>query len=160
MISIIVLPFFSIITGVWNRIVVNKSIIHLSLLVLRVWVFQYILLSNKILRGSIFMILCVRLLIIVVIFFVCQKSLTFYVFFELRLIPTLLMVFIFGYQPEKLQARIYLLMYTVFSSLPLLLIFIRNNLYLRFINHQFIIWYVFVMTFGFRVKTPLYLVHV
>ena len=160
MISIIVLPFFSIITGMWNRIVVNKSIIHLSLLVLRVWVFQYILLSNKILRGSIFIILCIRLLRIVFVFFVCRKSLTFYVFFELRLIPTLLMVFIFGYQPEKLQARIYLLMYTVFSSLPLLLIFIRNNLYLSFINHQFLIWYVFVMTFGFRVKTPLYLVHV
>ena len=138
----------------------NKNILQLRLLVLRLWVSQYILLANKIFKGSFFILLCVCLIGIIFTFFLRKKTLTFYVFFELSLIPTLLIVFFFGYQPEKLQARIYLLMYTVFSSLPLLLIFIRNNAYLRFIKHQFLIWYVFVITFGFRVKTPLYLVHV
>jgi len=75
------------------------------------------------------------LLIVIIIFFLTEKSITFYVFFELRLIPTLIMVFLFGYQPEKLQASMYLLLYTVFSSLPLLLVFIRNNLYMRHMGH-------------------------
>ena len=83
-----------------------------------------------------FSLACSVLLTVVVIFFVCQKSITFYVFFELSLIPTLMMVFFFGYQPEKLQARIYLLLYTVFSSLPLLLVFIRNKIYIGYINHE------------------------
>jgi len=96
------------------------------------------LLSNKILRGSLFYLLCLVLIGVVFVFFVRQKRITFYVFFELRLIPTLLIVFLFGYQPEKLQARLYLLLYTVFSSLPILLIFISNSLYLRFISHQFL----------------------
>jgi len=118
------------------------------------------LISNKIAREGLFYCLCAWLLLIVIVFFLCQKRVTFYVFFELRLIPTLIMVFFFGYQPEKLQARIYLLLYTVFSSLPLLLVFIRNSLFISHINHSYTLWYVFIITFGFRVKTPLYLVHV
>ena len=97
--------------------------------------FHYIFISNLIGKGSIFRAACVRLVRVIVIFFVREKRLTFYVFFELRLIPTLIMVFIFGYQPEKLQARIYLLLYTVFSSLPLLLLFISNKLYIRHMGH-------------------------
>ena len=160
MINLFIFPFFSVIFGMWGGSIINKSIVKLGLIVLSFWVFQYMLLSNKILRGSLFYLLCVVLMGVVFVFFLRQKRITFYVFFELRLIPTLLIVFLFGYQPEKLQARLYLLLYTVFSSLPILLVFISNSLYLGLISHQFLMWYVFVITFGFRVKTPLYLVHV
>jgi len=37
------------------------------------------------------------------------------------LLPTLFIVLLFGYQPEKLRAGQYLLLYTVLASLPLLL---------------------------------------
>ena len=46
--------------------------------------------------------------------------LSFYVFFESRLIPTLFLILGWGYQPERVQASIYLLFYTLLASLPLL----------------------------------------
>ena len=118
------------------------------------------LVFNKIMKGSLFCSCCIALLMVVVTFFCREKRLTFYVFFELSLIPTLIIVFFFGYQPEKLQASMYLLMYTVFSSLPLLLVFLSNRRYMVFINHKLVWWYSLIMTLGFRVKTPLYIVHV
>ena len=154
------LPFLSLLFCFDWSCLVNKNFLKLSLVVLRFWVFQYMLVSNKIGKSSLFSLFCFLLLFVVIIFFVCQKGVTFYVFFELRLIPTLMIVFFFGYQPEKLQARIYLLLYTVFSSLPLLLVFIRNSLFISHIDHSHILWYVTIMTLGFRVKTPLYIVHV
>lgn len=56
--------------------------------------------------------------------------LSFYVFFESRLIPTLFLILGWGYQPERVQAGIYLLFYTLLASLPLLvgILFVYNNL--------------------------------
>jgi NADH-ubiquinone oxidoreductase chain 4 len=44
----------------------------------------------------------------------------FVLFFESRLIPTLFLILIWGYQPERVQAGICLLFYTLLASLPLL----------------------------------------
>ena len=41
--------------------------------------------------------------------------------FEVSLIPTLILIIGWGYQPERLQAGIYLIMYTITASLPLLI---------------------------------------
>ena len=51
-------------------------------------------------------------------------------FFESRLIPTLLLILVWGYQPERVQAGIYLLFYTLLAYLPLLvgILFIYNSL--------------------------------
>jgi NADH:ubiquinone oxidoreductase subunit 4 (subunit M) len=46
--------------------------------------------------------------------------LSFYIFFESRLIPTLFLILGWGYQPEQVQAGIYLLFYTLLASLLLL----------------------------------------
>nr|APH08708.1 NADH dehydrogenase subunit 4 [Pygmaeconus traillii] len=52
--------------------------------------------------------------------FMCSSSLTFYFLFEVSLIPTLMLILGWGYQPERLQAGMYMMMYTVAASLPLL----------------------------------------
>jgi NADH:ubiquinone oxidoreductase subunit 4 (subunit M) len=44
----------------------------------------------------------------------------FYVIFEATLIPIFILVFGWGYQPERVVASLYLLFYTLFASLPLL----------------------------------------
>ena len=155
-----VLPFCCLIFCNGSLSFINKRFIKIRLLLLSFWVFQYMLVCNKIVKGSLFYYCCISLLTVVLIFFCGEKSITFYVFFELSLIPTLIIVFFFGYQPEKLQAGIYLLMYTVFSSLPLLLVFLRNKVYIIFMRHELFWWYSLIMTLGFRVKTPLYIVHV
>lgn len=133
---------------------------QILLTVLTLWVFQQIYVINRISLGSLFHLVCLALILTCIRFFLCSKTLTFYILFELSLIPTLFIVFLYGYQPEKLQASMYLLLYTVLSSLPLLLIFINSSRYLCFFSASPALWFGLVMTLGFIVKTPIYLVHV
>nr|QGQ56398.1 NADH dehydrogenase subunit 4 [Pseudachorutes palmiensis] len=53
--------------------------------------------------------------------FLSNNMLYFYFFFEASLIPTLILIVGWGYQPERLQAGVYFMMYTLLVSLPLLL---------------------------------------
>lgn len=62
--------------------------------------------------------------IIVTLAFSASKLLVFYVLFEARLIPILLILMYSGSQPERLSARIYFLAYTLFFSLPFILVII------------------------------------
>nr|YP_011002223.1 NADH dehydrogenase subunit 4 [Picromerus viridipunctatus]WPO01484.1 NADH dehydrogenase subunit 4 [Picromerus viridipunctatus] len=61
--------------------------------------------------------------------FLSVNMFIFYISFEMSLIPTLFLIFGWGYQPERVFAGYYLLFYTLFASLPLLLgIFYINSL--------------------------------
>nr|ARH56131.1 NADH dehydrogenase subunit 4 [Pseudunio marocanus] len=60
------------------------------------------------------------LMVILVVCFGAGSFLVFYVMFEAGLIPILVIVYSWGYQPERLQASKYLMLYTVGASLPLL----------------------------------------
>jgi len=53
----------------------------------------------------------------------------FYISFEGVLIPIFIMVFFWGSTPEKIQAGIYIMIYTILGSLPFLvtLIFFWNE---------------------------------
>jgi len=104
-----------------------------------------------------------------VITFGCLDFLWFYVSFEASLIPTLVLILGWGYQPERIQAGTYFIFYTIFASLPLLVSIItvyyylgRTSIYLnnyvidrRFMGHM---WYL-VTVFAFIVKLPIFLVH-
>lgn len=103
----------------------------------------------------------VALAVICVVFFACRRWVRFYILFELSLLPTLAMVLLYGYQPEKLSAGGYLLLYTALASLPLLLLLVGMPSY-------FSAWEVGLIgpgagwiaaTMAFIVKTPLYGVH-
>jgi NADH-ubiquinone oxidoreductase chain 4 len=89
----------------------------------------------------------------------------FYLFFEVRLIPTLLLIVGWGYQPERLQAGIYLLFYTLLASLPIIiaLFFIYlhfNSLVFFFFSGDLnrLFFYVLV-NFVFFIKIPMFFVH-
>nr|QKI32123.1 NADH dehydrogenase subunit 4 [Nassarius granifer] len=60
--------------------------------------------------------------LILILTFMSSSILVFYFLFEASLIPTLLLILGWGYQPERLQAGMYMMIYTVAASLPLLLI--------------------------------------
>lgn len=93
-------------------------------------------------------------------------NLLLFYFFEASLIPTLLLIIGWGYQPERIQAGIYLLFYTLFGSLPLLIgiIYIFNDLntitiyFLKFFNMNMYLLYISII-FAFLVKIPIYFVH-
>nr|YP_009420772.1 NADH dehydrogenase subunit 4 [Conomurex luhuanus]ASO76836.1 NADH dehydrogenase subunit 4 [Conomurex luhuanus] len=63
---------------------------------------------------------------ILVVAFYANNVMLFYFFFEASLIPTLLLILGWGYQPERLQAGMYMMIYTVAASLPLLLTILWN----------------------------------
>lgn len=60
------------------------------------------------------------LLIILYCAFGSIRLFSYYLFFEGSLIPTLFLILGWGYQPERLQAGIYLLFYTLLASLPIM----------------------------------------
>ena len=98
---------------------------------------------------------------------------TFYFLFEASLAPIFLLVLGWGYQPERLNARLSLLLYTVVASLPLLLRVVLLNLAIcssKFYTLLFIAGGLNSHTIirglirgsllmGFMVKIPLFLTH-
>nr|ASY98114.1 NADH dehydrogenase subunit 4 [Theopropus cattulus] len=116
--------------------------------------------------NKMFLFMILMLLIVLYLTFCSLDMISFYIFFESSLIPTLILIFGWGYQPERLQAGIYLLFYTLFASLPLLLgiMYLYNNLnYLVFsllYMNNFMSLYLYIsMILAFLVKMPMYLVH-
>nr|YP_009235840.1 NADH dehydrogenase subunit 4 [Bactrocera melastomatos]AMD83695.1 NADH dehydrogenase subunit 4 [Bactrocera melastomatos]WCB99095.1 NADH dehydrogenase subunit 4 [Bactrocera rubigina] len=90
----------------------------------------------------------------------------FYLFFESSLIPTLFLILGWGYQPERLQAGVYLLFYTLLVSLPMLvgIFYLYNNL--NTMNFYLLSNYMFnydllylSLILAFLVKMPMFLVH-
>lgn len=62
--------------------------------------------------------------LILTIFFSTDSLLAFYCFFELSLIPIFVLILGWGYQPERLKARIWLFIYTLIGSLPIIFVFL------------------------------------
>nr|AVN67281.1 NADH dehydrogenase subunit 4 [Archimandrita tessellata] len=122
-------------------------------------IFQYNYFSNFFLGVIIF------LLIMLVCTFSSLSLLSFYLFFESSLIPTLFLILGWGYQPERLQAGIYLLFYTLLASLPMLIgiLFLYNLSYLSFPLMEIFCMgnmYLYMsLILAFLVKMPMFMVH-
>nr|YP_008379288.1 NADH dehydrogenase subunit 4 [Nautilocaris saintlaurentae]AGS12708.1 NADH dehydrogenase subunit 4 [Nautilocaris saintlaurentae] len=119
--------------------------------------------------SSLFLTMNILLLLSLVLTFSCLDYLMFYVCFESSLIPTLILILGWGYQPERLQAGIYMLFYTLFASLPLLVSLIslykmEGTLTISLVSTVegsgmiLSIWYVCTV-FAFIVKLPMFMVH-
>nr|QCS25063.1 NADH dehydrogenase subunit 4 [Lactiforis takii] len=102
-----------------------------------------------------------------VLAFSSGNILLFYVFFEASLIPTLMLIIGWGYQPERLQAGSYLMLYTVTASLPLLAALVwrcwdvNTMMTLVLNNSSFFLSEILVMVVftAFLVKLPMYSTH-
>nr|QWZ46370.1 NADH dehydrogenase subunit 4 [Pelecyphorus foveolatus] len=88
----------------------------------------------------------------------------FYVFFEFSLIPTLILILGWGYQPERLQAGLYLLFYTMFASLPMMISIFYC--YLQFGSLHFLylgimdnLLVYLLVNMVFFIKIPMFFVH-
>lgn len=53
-----------------------------------------------------------------------KSLLSFYLFFELSILPVLFLILGWGYQPERISSSFYIFFYTLFGSLPLLFIIV------------------------------------
>lgn len=149
-----------------------------SLLFLTLFLFKLMFLSrralfNKLAHVSIYNIFIVALLVRLLLSFLSNSYIWFYIIFEISLIPTLFIVIGWGYQPERVQAGVYFIIYTLIASLPLLasLVYlndtligsdIRDSLLLKYeALHNSLIRYLLMvfLVLAFLVKLPIFLVH-
>nr|YP_009740870.1 NADH dehydrogenase subunit 4 [Bryodemella tuberculata diluta]QID03845.1 NADH dehydrogenase subunit 4 [Angaracris barabensis]QID03884.1 NADH dehydrogenase subunit 4 [Bryodemella tuberculata diluta] len=117
-------------------------------------------------HSSFFILLVLLLLVTLYCSFSSLSLLSFYIFFESSLVPTMLLILGWGYQPERLQAGIYLIFYTLVASLPLLLVLFKvnsifNTLYFPLLfdcGSFYFMFYIFIL-FAFLVSMPMFLFH-
>nr|YP_010279281.1 NADH dehydrogenase subunit 4 [Micrarionta opuntia]UKG20831.1 NADH dehydrogenase subunit 4 [Micrarionta opuntia] len=110
--------------------------------------------------------LVISMALVLMLCFSISDFLLFYIFFESSLIPIFLMILSWGYQQERLQASLYMVMYTVFGSLPLLLIILYINMYMSSSQIFMITIFSFLQSgvlflgfAAFMVKLPIYCLH-
>jgi len=160
----------------YRRVGLGLGVDYLScaLIMLRFWITRLVLgASHKIYQNnnfvSIFLVINIALMFFLLLTFRCIDYLSFYVRFEASLIPTLVLILGWGYQPERVQAGVYFLFYTIFASLPLLLSILsiyfksgRGSIVLSYtVLGQSLLeytWYL-IIVFAFIVKLPIFIVH-
>nr|YP_010627156.1 NADH dehydrogenase subunit 4 [Mecodina praecipua]WBK26847.1 NADH dehydrogenase subunit 4 [Mecodina praecipua] len=147
------------------------DIISYGLILLSVWISILMIMASENLMKmnfyiNFFLFNIIFLLIMLYLTFSVMNMFMFYLFFEGSLVPILMLIVGWGYQPERIKAGMYLLFYTLFVSLPLLMgiFYVFNEMnsmmiyFLKFININMYLLY-FSMIMAFLVKMPMYFVH-
>lgn len=147
------------------------DLISYGIILLRLWICSLILMAREGVNRlnnytHLFLFLIVILLILLFLTFRRTSIFIFYLFFERRLIPTLFLILGWGYQPERIQAGVYLLFYTLLASLPLLvgifyLFDVSNSInMILLLNFSFDYSLLYLcLILAFLVKMPIFLVH-
>nr|YP_009352145.1 NADH dehydrogenase subunit 4 [Limenitis sydyi]AQX44307.1 NADH dehydrogenase subunit 4 [Limenitis sydyi] len=147
------------------------DMISYGLILLSIWISSLMVMASESLYKNNFysgLFLCniIFLTLMLYLTFSMMNLFLFYLFFESSLIPTLMLIIGWGYQPERIQAGMYLLFYTLFASLPLLLgiFYVYKNMnymmiyFLKFYDYNLLILYLSLII-AFLVKMPMYFVH-
>lgn len=152
----------------------GTDFIRYVLVLLRVWIIVLVLYARqKIVNvnnspGG-FLVTNIILCLALTFTFSSIDYLLFYIRFERSLIPTLVLILGWGYQPERIQAGVYILFYTLLASLPLLVSLLRLyklggslsiglTIKVTRLNYMRVFWYFCTVT-AFIVKLPIYLFH-
>lgn len=146
------------------------DLLSYTLILLRFWICALIILAREKVYKiknyfNLFLINLLILLISLVITFCAINLFIFYLFFEISLIPTLILIIGWGYQPERIQAGIYLLFYTLLASLPIIIVIFYyyrkfGSLDFIFINNNLNRVYIYIcINIVFFIKIPMFFVH-
>nr|YP_009828732.1 NADH dehydrogenase subunit 4 [Hemerobius japonicus]QJC58964.1 NADH dehydrogenase subunit 4 [Hemerobius japonicus] len=164
--------FFVVNTSMFQEMsyFLGMDLISFGLILLSFWICVLMLTASESINRvdyskNYFLLNILVLLILLILTFSSMNLFYFYLFFESSLIPTLFLIIGWGYQPERLQAGVYLLFYTLLASLPMLVgimyLYNTNNSLLFFMlnmNYTNYLFY-FCMMMAFLVKMPMFLVH-
>nr|AOR07192.1 NADH dehydrogenase subunit 4 [Mesenchytraeus solifugus] len=151
--------------------VMSSTLITLSMWITAMMMMASTKIINEMSNPKLFTYLNLLLMIILISCFSASSMMSFYVWFEASLIPTMILIMTWGYQPERMQASIYLMLYTVTASLPMLVMF---SLVYSASNHMLMtmpseihlpvelssnqLCWLFILG-GFMVKLPMFSVH-
>nr|AST10265.1 NADH dehydrogenase subunit 4 [Parankylopteryx sp. YJ-2017] len=148
----------------------GMDLLSYGLILLSFWICTLMLTASESINRfnyskDLFIINLLVLLLMLYLTFSSMNLFYFYLFFEGSLIPTLFLIIGWGYQPERLQAGVYLLFYTLLASLPMLIgIFYiyenQNTLFFMLLKINFNNMLLYLsMLLAFLVKMPLFSVH-
>nr|YP_008081548.1 NADH dehydrogenase subunit 4 [Ascalohybris subjacens]AGK07592.1 NADH dehydrogenase subunit 4 [Ascalohybris subjacens] len=147
------------------------DLISFGLILLTFWICSLMLTASESIyrfnyNSSFFMFNILFLLFMLYLTFCSLNLFYFYLFFESSLIPTLFLIIGWGYQPERLQAGVYLLFYTLCASLPMLvgIFYLYNDccslMYFMFSeDYSMNFLFYLCLLFAFLIKMPMFLVH-
>nr|WHU31847.1 NADH dehydrogenase subunit 4 [Aeschrocoris tuberculatus] len=156
--------FPSMISGILSVDILSYSLIGLTCFIIFLMVMaSYLIYKNGNMPEE-FLLLLLFLLLFLIFTFSSLNFFYFYISFESTLIPTLFLIFGWGYQPERIVAGYYLMFYTLFASLPLLLviIYIYNSCFtldfwlidLDYVNHY--MYVSLILAFLFKMPMPFF----
>nr|WHU31860.1 NADH dehydrogenase subunit 4 [Aeschrocoris ceylonicus] len=156
--------FPSMISGVLSVDILSYSLIGLTFFIVFLMVMASYLIYKNSNMSKEFLLLLLLLLLFLIFTFSSLNFFYFYISFESTLIPTLFLIFGWGYQPERIMAGYYLMFYTLFASLPLLLIiiYIYNSCFtldfwlinLDYVNHY--MYVSLILAFLFKMPMPFF----
>nr|YP_009131510.1 NADH dehydrogenase subunit 4 [Tevnia jerichonana]AIL54896.1 NADH dehydrogenase subunit 4 [Tevnia jerichonana] len=152
----------------------SMDLMSSSLVMLTLWITSLMVMASYKIKHlnnlpQNFIKMCLLLSIFLILSFSSSNLILFYIFFESSLIPILILILTWGYQPERLQASMYLMMYTLTASLPMLvmifLIYSKNN-HLSFLLQSWETpfpnlisnWWL-ILILAFLVKMPMFSLH-
>nr|YP_004842316.1 NADH dehydrogenase subunit 4 [Anaticola crassicornis]AEM23856.1 NADH dehydrogenase subunit 4 [Anaticola crassicornis] len=137
----------------------SKNMILLTL-------FLYIILSMMTFDKGKFMIILLSFLIMF-LFFMSSTYIMMFIMFECSLLPIMLLINMYGNQPERIMAVRYMMMYTTLTSVPLFvtIIYLLNKEFSFIVFHQLTMdmpvsmFMLISLLLAFLVKIPMFLVH-
>nr|UZG91646.1 NADH dehydrogenase subunit 4 [Dermacentor reticulatus] len=142
------------------------DLLSFSMIQLSIWITFLMMIASTFLnmfKNKFFVFYVMMMMNMLVLCFSSMNLLMFYLFFESVLFPIIMMILKWGNQPERIQAGFYMLMYTIFGSLPLLVLIILNKISLNIIYNEWIYGqmnlFFFLMVLGFLVKIPMFFFH-
>nr|YP_010981238.1 NADH dehydrogenase subunit 4 [Mylabris sibirica]WOE90368.1 NADH dehydrogenase subunit 4 [Mylabris sibirica] len=150
--------------------VFSMDLISYLMILLSFWICSLMILASQGIYytnfwSRFFMFVVVCLMLSLLLAFSSMNLFMFYIFFEISLIPTLVLIVGWGYQPERLQAGVYMLFYTVLASLPMMVaIFyyylINGSLDFPHLSTEISELALYLcMNMVFYVKIPLFILH-
>nr|YP_006702477.1 NADH dehydrogenase subunit 4 [Trichuris ovis]AFK81050.1 NADH dehydrogenase subunit 4 [Trichuris ovis] len=142
-----------------NLLNISHSLSYLMVFLTLLLFYSYTNYISKEMKSFFYLILFYLPLLI--LFFLSENILMFYMLFELSILPIFLMILGWGSQPERLFASNYLLFYTLLFSFPLVIIFMvisfNHTLYWAYMCSDALIWLLILIPFF--VKIPIYMFH-
>ena len=144
----------------WNFFFIFSNFSLLLIIIIIICFFYLKVIINR----KIINFLLIINLIFCILFFITNNIFLFYIIFEFAVYPILLIIAVFGYQIERLQARTFFLRYTLFFRVPSMIVFILFQIYFVRFNNFFLIkiikFTLFFLIMIFRVKLPLFILHI
>nr|ALO76342.1 NADH deshydrogenase subunit 4 [Bolboceratex sp. BOL01] len=146
------------------------DLLSFTMILLSFWICSLMIMASesvyyKNFYPSLFSFVLLMLMLSLYMTFASMNLFVFYLFFEMSLIPTLILIIGWGYQPERIQAGVYLLFYTLFASLPMMIsiFYIYESLnsldYFFFYKSINSVFLYLCLNFVFFIKMPMYFVH-